>query len=274
MRIGLTGADNFLGSYALERLKNSISVGSIDSLSVPAYDEENSDAVERFVKDKDVIVHLAAVHRADDLELMRKNLLGTLAIVNAIKGCNPSCRLIFSSSFQVYAESTADDRISEDFQIGPANTYGFCKRFEEEIILSQVNDHVIFRLSNIYGPGCKPFNNSVIATFIYLAREGKGIRITGSGDQSKDFVFVGDIVDAIEAAIDSRETGIFNICTGESISINEVVDLIRGYFPDLEVEHADGSDSGYSTKGSYEKAGSALGWKPKTPFKDGIKECV
>ncbi|MFH1669541.1 MAG: NAD(P)-dependent oxidoreductase [Candidatus Woesearchaeota archaeon] len=274
MDIGLTGADNFLGTHMLASLKDDSRVSNVTAFDGKGADLLDKQAMETFVSGKDVIIHLAAVHRAEDIELMRTNLLGTLSLVNAIKEKNPDCRLLFSSSFQVYKESKKTDIIDETFPTEPNTTYGFSKKFEEELILSQINNSAVFRISNEYGPGCRPFDNSVIATFIHLAKEGKGININGSGDQSKDFVHVTDVVDAFIRAVFSEVKGIFNICTGESISINRIVDLLKGRFPELEVTRNPESEEGSSTKGSYEKAKKLINWKPKTAFKEGIKECM
>jgi len=273
MNIGITGANDFLGIHTLNRLKNNPEVNGVEIFEKSGSDILNKKSVEVFVSGKDVIIHLAAVHRAEDIELMRTNLLGTLSLVKAIKETNPDCRLLFSSSFQVYANSTKEDVIGEDFPLGPTTTYGFSKKFEEELILSNVKDSAVFRISNVYGPGCRPFDNSVVATFIHLAKEGKEIIVTGSGDQSKDFVFVDDVVDAFELAVFSKEKGIFNICTGESVSINRLVGLLNKDFPRLKVARRTGEDGGFSTRGSCKKAEKIIKWKPRTLFEDGLKKC-
>jgi len=272
MNIGITGARTFLGMHVSERLRHNSNVSELAIFDKPS-DILDKEAVDKFVSGKDVIIHLAAVHRADDVELMRTNLLGTLSLVRAIKEKNTDCRLLFASSFQVYANSTVDDVIDEDFPLRPTTTYGFSKKFEEELVLSQIKNSVIFRISNEYGPGCRPFDNSVVATFIHLAKEGSEISITGSGNQSKDFVFVDDVVKAFELAVLSDAKGIFNICAGESVSINRIAELIKADFPLLKIVHKAASEESLFTRGDYSKAKNILKWQPKTQFEDGLRKC-
>ncbi|MBW2972233.1 NAD(P)-dependent oxidoreductase [Candidatus Woesearchaeota archaeon] len=274
MDIGVTGTDNFLGKHMFDRLKHDSRISSVEAFERAGSDILNKEQVEKFLSGKDAIIHLAAVHRADDITLMRSNLLGTLSLVRAISQTNPKCRLLFSSSFQVYSKSTEDDVITEGFPLGPGSTYGFCKKFEEDLILSELSNSAVFRISNIYGPGCRPFDNSVVATFIHLAKEGKAITITGDGNQSKDFVFVDDIVDAFELALFSKNTGAFNLCSGESVSINRIAELLKAYFPGLNIARKEAGEESLFTRGDYGKAEKVFGWKPKTSFEHGLKKCV
>jgi UDP-glucose 4-epimerase len=274
MDIGITGHGGFLGKCVFDRLKGNKKVSSVEGFGHPEQDILDRASVERFVSGKDVIIHLAALNRADEMDIMKVNLLGTLSLVKAIKEKNPACRLLFSSSFQVYSNSTEKDTIDEDFPVGPLTAYGLSKRFGEELALSQLDGCAVFRISNIYGPGCRPFYNSVVATFLHLAKEGKEISINGSGSQLRDFVFVDDVARAFELAVFSKVSGIFNICTGEAISMNTVAELIKREFPKLKIAHKAAEEGSFSTRGSYEMAKKAFKWVPKTRFEDGLKKCL
>ena len=273
MNIGITGAKGFLGTHILDRLKRDSKINSVDGFDLPEGDLFNIPSLKKFVSGKDVIIHLAALNRADDAELMRVNVLGTLSLVKVIKEKNPSCRLVFASSFQVYSKSDEKDIIDEDFPTAPVSIYGLSKRFCEEIIVSMLGDYAILRISNIYGPGCKPFYNSVVATFVQLAKDRKPLSISGKGTQSRDFVFVEDVARAFELASLSKEKGIFNICTGESISLNHLAELLKKEFPSLEVKNTPSDEKFISTKGDYKKAKNAFKWSPSINFEQGLKRC-
>jgi UDP-glucose 4-epimerase len=272
MDIGITGAKGFLGTHVLASLKRA-KIGSVDGFDLPERDIFDTSSLEKFVSDKDVIIHLAALNRADDLELMRVNVLGTLSLVKVIKQKNPSCRLVLASSFQVYSKSDEKDSIDEDFPTVPVSIYGLSKRFCEEMIVSMLGNYAILRISNIYGPGCKPFYNSVVATFVQLAKDKKPISITGKGTQSRDFVFVEDVAKAFELASLSKEKGAFNICTGESVSLNKLAELLKKDFPDIDIKHTPSEESFISTKGDCKKAKKDLKWSPSINFEQGLKRC-
>lgn len=273
MKIGITGHKGFLGNYILGRLKANSKVRSVEGFDRPDKDIFDKESLKEFVRDKDVIIHLAALNRAEDMELLNVNLLGTFSLIEAIAEFNPKCRLVFASSFQVYASSKKEDIISEDFATAPVSIYGFSKRFGEEMIAYRLKNYAILRISNIYGPGGRPFYNSVIATFVHLAKEGKSITITGSGGQARDFVFVDDVVDAFELASFSDRSGIFNICSGEATPMNTLAAALKKSFPKLKVEHKNSDEEVIVTKGSYQKAKAAFGWKPKTVFEEGLRKC-
>lgn len=273
MDIGITGHNGFLGKHVSARLKSS-KVVSILGFGHPGSDLMDNGQVETFVSGKDVIVHLAALNRAEDSEIMKVNLIGTLNLVKAIKQLNPKCRLVFASSFQVYSKSGEKDIIDENFSKNPLSIYGFSKKFAEEIIASQLKNYAVLRISNIYGPGCRPFYNSVIATFIQLAKEGKTLKINGAGGQSRDFVFVEDVAEAFSLAASSEENGIFNICTGEPFSLNQMATLLKKDFPKLKVERVPAVEEKIFVRGSYEKAKKLLKWSPRIRFEEGLRKCV
>ena len=273
MNVGITGSKGFLGNYVSALLKKNENVSSVDGFDLPESDIFDQDALKNFVEGKDAIIHLAALNRAEDSELMRVNVEGTKSLANSVKENNPRCRLVFASSFQVYGKSTNEDIIEENFPKDPLSVYGKSKLAGEKIIADTLQSYAVLRISNIYGPGCKPFYNAVTATFAHLAKEGKPINITGSGEQSRDFIHVEDVAEGIVAATLSKESGIFNLCTGESISLDEMTDILKKDFPDLQVTHQDSDAEILGTKGSFKKARAAFGWEPKKNFQEGFPDC-
>jgi UDP-glucose 4-epimerase len=188
-----------------------------------------------FVRDLDVIVHLAGANRASDHDILKVNTLGTLNLLHAIRSANPSARLILISSFQVYMQWGNRDSIDESVPPNPLSIYGLSKKFAEELCRRFSIDNgmevVILRLSNVFGPGCKPDYNSVVATFIHRAIASRPISINGDGASLRDYIFVSDVVDSILGAAVISLGGahtIDNICSGTMNSLNDIVSIVNG----------------------------------------------
>ncbi len=276
MNVGITGHKGFIGSVVFDTFDSDDRFSSVEGFSHPENDLLDDKALQSFVKDKDVIVHLAALNRAEDSDLWEVNTLGTLKLLLALKDYGkPGARIVFASSFQVYRPTFAEEIISESFSLEPNILYGLSKKVGEELIRFYSENFVILRMSNTYGPGGRPFYNSVIATFAHLIKENKPLTIFGDGSQSRDFVFVDDVADAFLKAALSKDVGEFNICTGESVSLNEVIDTIsritkmpvKKVFKPLVVKEI-------RQRGSYEKAKNAFGWKPSHTFIEGMKKVL
>ncbi len=188
-----------------------------------------------FVRDLDVIVHLAGANRASDHDILKVNTLGTLNLLHAIRSANRSVRLVLISSFQVYKQWGNQDSIDESVPPNPLSIYGISKKFAEELCYRFSVDNgmevVILRLSNVFGPGCKPDYNSVVATFIDRAILSRPIVINGDGSSRRDYIFISDVVNSILGAAAIGLGGayaVYNICSGRMNSLNDVVSIING----------------------------------------------
>lgn len=263
MNVAITGTNGFLGKHLLESLKNDFEIVPFDRTK---HDLFSVISLESFLKEAEVVVHLAGANRDTDYNLLRINVLGTTNLLEAIKKYSPMAKIIFASSFQVY-----DDTI-----------YGLSKKLAEDAILffSRIYDikSIILRISNIYGHGGRPFYNSVIATFIHLIKNNKPIVINGTGEQRRDYVYVDDVVAAIKKAISYENVGTetFDICSEEMTSINKLI----GYFKkickkEIKVEYnKEESTVRQETKGSYLNAQNKLSWKPVFSIEEGLKEMM
>lgn len=157
----------------------------------------------------DLIIHTAASFSDNMLE---DNVLGTIEVVNYCK--KTGAKLIFLSSAAVYGDSI---NAREDDMLCPVNLYGFSKVFGEWYMQRELKDWVILRLSNVYGKG----GEGVISQWL----EKDSDKINGDGKQTRDFVFVEDVVKAIEKA--KNWQGIYNVSTGKGTSINQLHREIR-----------------------------------------------
>ena len=159
----------------------------------------------------------------------------------------------------------------------PINAYGLSKLFAEEIIKKYGEWYdiksLIYRISNVYGSGCKPYYNSAIASFIDLIKKGEKITINGSGEQSRDFIYICDVVDAFQKGISyiPRNVDTLNICTGKAITINDVIVTLKDVMnasPELDYKLSNESMNYLISDPS--KAFETLDFKAKNGLKKGL----
>jgi UDP-glucose 4-epimerase len=279
MKIGILGANGFIGSHVYGSFKN---IHDCEAFDRKKYDIFNIGSMEPFIKDKDIILNLAGSNRASNEELFRVNSLGTVNLLEAIrKFSNGHVKLVFSSSLQVYGLSQDLKLFKEQAVPKPINVYGLSKLFAEDMIRKYGEWYglkgLIYRVSNVYGPGCKPYYNSAIASFIDLAQKGETITINGNGEQSRDFIYISDVVEAFSRSIpySSKNVATFNICTGKSITINEVINNLRDVMessPKLEYKIS-GEPINYLI-GDASKASKVLGFKAAVDLKEGLTKTI
>ena len=264
MSIAITGADGFLGKAVVSRLRAKKIPYSV--FDFKKHNLRNPKALKSLVSEKDIIIHLAAGNRGDNIDFCKVNILGTLSLLTAVAEYAPSSKIIFASSFQVYLKDSL---------------YGLSKKIGEDFILHYTKKTnlrgIILRISNIYGTGGKPFYNSVIATIAHLIKKGKVLKINGDGSQKRDYIFVEDVADAIIKAISfspKNKAEIINICSGKETSINNVLRIIKQVSgKNFKVEYnKDVKEKPWPTSSkTFNKASLLLGWKPKTALSKGLK---
>jgi nucleoside-diphosphate-sugar epimerase len=266
MKVAITGQNGFLGKHLVELLQK-------EKIDFTVFDKEKYNlldplTLQEFVEGKDVIVHIAGANRDSNFNLLNINVMGTAGIMEAISLFNPKAKMIFASSVQVYTENTI---------------YSLSKKMAEEVIerysrLYNIKS-ITFRISNMFGPGCKPYYNSVIATFIDQIRHEKPLSIIGDGSQEKDFIYVTDVAKAIVQAIKYEQKEIFeyfDICFGEQHSLNDIIHALE-VITKKPIEVHYNKNQGVSHQHvmiTNEKAKTELGWEPKVTVQDGLKEII
>ena len=266
-KVLVTGGAGFIGSFLVKRLiKNGHHVTILDDLStgnianLKDLPKENYDFVKGNILDEkildectnsiDYVFHLAAICSVqetirDPIHSFRVNSLGTLNVLKASLN-NAVKKVIFSSSCAVYGDTT-DIPINENTTTNPMTPYAVQKRVSEDYCLL-FNENLglettCLRYFNVYGPNQNADSeySAVIPKFIDLISNNKRPTIFGDGSQTRDFIFVEDIVDANIFALGKESTGLkINIGSGESVKINEIVSNINEILQmDIEPNYKD-----------------------------------
>jgi nucleoside-diphosphate-sugar epimerase len=271
-RFGITGASGFVGSHLKSTLDKQYSVTQFKRKRGETLPD--IDRLQEFARKTDVVFHLAGVNRGTDEEITTGNILWTYRLVQALKSVKPSPRVIFASSSQVYRPTNRP--LKERDKPKPESLYGFAKLSAEEILLASGLDCIILRLSNVYGPGCRPNYNSVIATFCQRAINQKPLTINGDGSQGRDFVYVDDIVRAFLLSVNIKSrTRIFNVSSGKIISLRTILNQINNRSSELQVEYNKNADmGGLSYCCDFSRFKKQCGWASKVSLKKGINNTL
>ncbi|WP_102346671.1 NAD-dependent epimerase/dehydratase family protein [Bacillus sp. Marseille-P3661] len=296
MKIIVTGGAGFIGSHIAERLvEQGHSVVIIDNLKtgtkenlgshMKLYQEDiRSSNIESIFKYErpDAIIHHAAqlsvsLSHLDPFYDFDVNTQGT---VNLLKCCakHDVKSFIFASSAAVYGNPTILP-IPEDHLLSPCSFYGLSKRCAEDyIILFSKNynfNYTIFRYGNVYGPRQSSKGESgVINIFTERILTKQPLIIHGDGLQTRDFIYVSDVVEANIKALTSEVNGIFNIGSGTGVSINEMIALLKqtaGNLVTTEFSVERAGDIKHSLL-NINKAKTLLNWTPQTALEHGIKQ--
>ena len=243
MRVMVTGGAGFIGSHLVDALLargdevhvvDNLATGSRENLAAGAelheldIRDEAFGAVAAGVR-PEVVFHLAAqadvgtsVERpAFDAEV---NVIGTVRVLEAARAAG--ARVVFTSSGgAIYGECKRPAR--EDDELEPLSPYGASKLAGEEYLATWNRlygaVHVACRLANVYGPRQLPkLEGGVIAIFLDRLRDGQETVIFGDGAQTRDFVYVGDVVAGLLAAAASSGGGVYNVGTGVATSVGEL----------------------------------------------------
>ena len=233
----------------------------------------------------DRVFHLAAqidVRRsvADPLFDMRLNVGGTINLLLASVRCGVRRFVFASTGGAIYGEGADRDLpLSEDAERRPDAPYGQSKLAAEGYLDLFVRLHglpaVALRLGNVYGPRQDPQGEAgVVAIFCGALLEGSTPKVFGDGMQTRDYIYVGDVVRAFLAASESDAVGAFNVGTGREASVIDVGNAIASaYGRPFEPEPADprpGEVQRISIDSS--RAASELGWKAHTNLHDGLEQ--
>ena len=295
----VTGGAGFIGSHLVERLlKEGLGVVALDDLSVgkrtnvptaaefvlgDVCDEHD---VASAVVDSDVVFHLAArvsIRRSVEqfYEDAATNIMGTL---NVLRACAREGvqRIVYASSMAVYSDTVAPGRVSEEHATVSISPYGVaklaCERYAMLVAAQSGFDAVALRYFNTYGPrqAATPYVG-VITIFIQRLLRGEAPEIFGDGEQRRDFVSVGDVVDATFRAMMRAENGqIYNVGSGMGTTVNQVAQLLcRRLGPEISPVHVPAHPG--ELRNSVADIGRAqrlLGYQPRSRLADSIDKVI
>jgi UDP-glucose 4-epimerase len=251
----VTGGCGFIGSHLVEallargdrvRIIDDLSTGKRDNVSASAElmigDVADKDLVARAVDGVDGVYHLAAIASVqrsseDWLGTHRANLTGTITVFDAARQSKTKTPLpvVYASSAAVYGDNPAVP-LSENAPLRPLTAYGADKLGSELHANVAWSVHRVpttgLRFFNVYGPRQDPASpySGVIAIFADRVTKNDEIQIFGDGAQTRDFIFVTDVVAYLVAAMSDLRAGahVFNVCTGRATSVLDLARIIAG----------------------------------------------
>ncbi len=299
MKIVVTGGAGFIGSHVAGAfLAEGHEVHVLDDLSsgrrahVPeaaTFHEADirSEEAARLMEEEgfDVLCHHAAqmdVRRpvADPSFDADVNVRGFLNLMEAGRTCGLRKVIFASTGGAIYGEPEYAPQ-DEAHPLRPLSPYGITKLTTEKYLYFYQQqygiDHVALRYANVYGPRQNPHGEAgVVAIFSQMMLDEEQPRIFGDGEQTRDYVFVGDVVRANVAALSFDGSATINVGTSKETSVNELFLTLRDLIgSDAEEVHAEGKpgEQRRSVLG-YQRAADLLHWQPQVSLQEGLERTV
>jgi UDP-glucose 4-epimerase len=301
-RVLVTGGAGFIGSNLVRgllergdevRVLDNFSTGNranLEGLDVEIVEGElrSYERVHNAVRTTEVVYHLGALGSVprsvqDPLTSSAVNVEGTLNVLLAARDESVR-RVVFSSSTSVYG-STRQLPTSEDAPPDPISPYGVAKLAAERYCVSfsrvyESFESVVLRYFNVFGPRQSPFSQyaAVVPRFVTAIAAGETIEIHGDGEQSRDFTYVGNVVDATILAGEAEGASgeIFNVAAGAPASVNRIADAI-GEILGKPVERKHLPSRAGDIRDSWadlSKSEALLGYRPEIDLETGLRRSV
>ena len=294
-KVIVTGGAGFIGSHLVDKLYKKFEVIVIDNFSTGRI--ENLE----HVKDKIKIIncdlskqgswseefqnvfsvfHLAAladivpsITNPDDY--FKSNVLGTYNVLAASEK-HKIKRFIYSASSSCYG-IPEQYPTKEDALINPEYPYALTKKMGEDLVIHWEKVYklpsISLRFFNVYGTRSRTSGTYGAVFGVFLAQKiaNKPFTVVGDGEQTRDFTYVSDIVDALYIAMKSKISGeIFNVGSGKTISINYLVELLKG--SKVHIPKRPGEPD--CTFANIEKIQNILNWCPVVSIEEGVKKII
>lgn len=251
----VTGGAGFIGSNLVDRLLSDghrvrvlddLSTGKLSNLKNAMTSSDRFDLVQGSICDDQILAYAVAgvqcvIHLAAQVSVQKSlldpvgsssvNVQGFLKVLDAVRINNVS-RFIYASSAAVYGHSS-DLPLSEVSSLAPVSPYGLEKLIGEKYASLYTDAYGVsclgFRFFNVYGPRQDPGSAyaGVISKFFECIRKSEPITVYGDGLQTRDFVYVSNVVDVCVKAVDSSVSGVLCVGTGKSINLLDLIDGIE-----------------------------------------------
>jgi UDP-glucose 4-epimerase len=293
LRVVVTGGAGFIGSALVRRLlAHGAEVVVLDDLSsgsaavVPdGVELVQQDVADAAVEDRIAsirpthVVHAAAQVRvghsmADPGHDRRVNLDGTRHVLEGSRRGGVERLVFVSSGGAVYGESVS---ASESTAPAPRSYYGVHKLAAEGYVALGGMPYAVARLANVYGPGQRAdLEGGVVAIFTRAVTVGAPVTIHGDGEQRRDFVHVDDVVEALVRMLESSQSGVWNVGTGEATSINALLELCERLAGRRVHRLRDAPRAGdvRSSALAIEAIAHDLGWAPGVDLDAGLRQLL
>lgn len=300
MNVIVTGGAGFIGSHIVENLleykkiskiiildnlsngnkKNLQSVIQNKKIAFIKVDICNKNKIKKYFKNISFVFHLAGIADIvpsikNPTKYLNTNFNGTINILECAKKYKVK-KIIYAASSSCYGY-TPNKKIAENFRISLLNPYAFSKYMGEQALLNWSKicniSFISLRLFNVFGPRSKNSGSysAVISLFIKQKLMGKPFTIVGNGKQTRDFVHVKDVSNAfVLAAFSKVKNEIFNIGTGKSVKILELVKILKGKKIHTKKRAL---ETKYS-RANVKKVRKRLNWKPNKNFKTSLLELL
>jgi nucleoside-diphosphate-sugar epimerase len=301
VKVLVTGGAGFIGSNLVRallargddvRVLDNFSTGNRANLAGLADDVElvegelrSYERVHNAVRGVEVVFHLGALGSVprsvqDPLTSGAVNVEGTLNVLLAARDEGVR-RVVFASSSSIYGDQP-ELPLRESMAPDPISPYGVAKLAAERYCISFTRvyhsfETVVLRYFNVFGPRQSPYSQyaAVVPLFIAAIDQGEPITIFGDGEQSRDFTYVENVVDANVRAADAAEASghVINVATGEPRSVNALADTI-GEVLGKPVEKEYLPPRTGDVRDSWADVGEArrlLGWEPQIGLEDGLR---
>ena len=152
------------------------------------------------------------------------------------------------------------------------------KKTSEDLIRLSGFEHAIIRIANVYGPGCRPEYNSVIATFCHKSVNEEPLRIDGDGHQKRDFIYVEDVINAMILAGTQKNnfvSGVYNLGTNRTTSLRQVIRSIKSSGVEVKESYSPNASTGQNSFSlDATRFRRQFKWTPKTTLRAGIKKTL
>ncbi len=298
MKIVITGGLGFIGqnlAHFIRRTSNECELHCIDWLedapkaSQALFDSSTtgcfaSDELGDLYKDADVVIHLAATTTVqesinDPYRSFENNVIKTQKLLDHLRDVAPNTHFVFASTGGAII-GEHDGAIDETIAAKPVSPYGATKLAVEGLLSAYSGSFgmatTALRFSNVYGPNSAQ-KTSVVAEFCKAYLQTGQLQVNGDGLQTRDYIYVDDICDALWRVVQRRATGTFQLGTGVGTSILELVSVLKSLddTKSIEVTHAPGLQGEVKHNVcNIRHATDTLGFRPVFSLKHGVDQTL
>ena len=299
MKILITGGAGFIGSNLAKRLVedghevrvldsllrgNKLDKSTYDSVQFIKGDVRDLSTVTEASKGCDVVYHFAAVLGVDivadnPVETMDVEVIGTRNVVEAA-AVNNIKKILYASTSGIYGHSAIENALTEEVLVDPRTSYAMAKRYNEIYLASHHEEKglnvVSLRFFNVYGENQD--NRMVVPRFFEQALNNEDITVFGTGQQTRDFTYIDDTVEACVRLLDVEGCHIVNIANEEEWEIKDLAVKIKDITASQSsIQYIEAPKKRYDYEverrvGSSEKLLQMTGYKPNTGLYDGLQK--